>query len=369
MKRVDIIEKLLKEGFTEKTLSRMSDKNLMTISKTVLKEQFSSPSNENSGGYTLIWLPKGGVFREFINDAATPEEAYDKFMRIFYEKYRKGGIYDEGEYTANEENFEKGNSDGYNYLHQRGCNGNVFYFNGKLSGHEMLYFLSKIYGGWYKKGLEKINPDTFTFNLSEQVVQGSVVMKKDDAQQNPNKIQDLTKKGINVELREKKVIKGLPIKKKSDIDNKEEDLNEKHTFIEPIKPIKKISPIKVSKYSKGVRPIRPIKPIKPIKEDIEVEEWILNLAENNFSTLTSKKDIMGIINKNIQEASHNGIPEFMTYDAIKSGGAGSPQTEPGAPEPETIPDAPPAPNKEPRRTPYTPGPGPDHKPKAFKNKF
>jgi hypothetical protein len=38
MKRKDIIEKLLSEGFSEKTLSRMGDKELAVLAKTVLKE-------------------------------------------------------------------------------------------------------------------------------------------------------------------------------------------------------------------------------------------------------------------------------------------------------------------------------------------
>ena len=38
MKRKDIIEKLLKEGFTEKTLSLMNDKELSVLSKTMMGE-------------------------------------------------------------------------------------------------------------------------------------------------------------------------------------------------------------------------------------------------------------------------------------------------------------------------------------------
>jgi hypothetical protein len=39
MKRTEIIEKLLSEGFTEKTLSRLSDNQLTTLAKTVLSEE------------------------------------------------------------------------------------------------------------------------------------------------------------------------------------------------------------------------------------------------------------------------------------------------------------------------------------------
>jgi hypothetical protein len=38
MNRIEIIEKLLSEGFTEKTLSRLGDKQLSILAKTVIKE-------------------------------------------------------------------------------------------------------------------------------------------------------------------------------------------------------------------------------------------------------------------------------------------------------------------------------------------
>lgn len=42
MNRKIIVQKLLKEGFTEKTLSNLSDKELMTLSNTLLKEASGS---------------------------------------------------------------------------------------------------------------------------------------------------------------------------------------------------------------------------------------------------------------------------------------------------------------------------------------
>ena len=38
MKRIQIIERLLSEGFTDKTLSRLDDKQLLTLSKTIMNE-------------------------------------------------------------------------------------------------------------------------------------------------------------------------------------------------------------------------------------------------------------------------------------------------------------------------------------------
>ena len=47
MNRKDIIEKLLSEGFTERTLSRMTDKELLTLSKTMLSEETVMVSKKN----------------------------------------------------------------------------------------------------------------------------------------------------------------------------------------------------------------------------------------------------------------------------------------------------------------------------------
>lgn len=109
------------------------------------------------------------------------------------------------------------------------------------------------------------------------------------------------------------------------------------------------------------------------KED-EVETWVLNLAESNFSSFASKKDIVGIISEKVKEAAipmpatkatkgHNGVPEFMSFDAI----LGS-QPSPSPSQPEVIPDAPPTEKPTKPRTPYKPGPGTNPKPKALAEK-
>ena len=106
----------------------------------------------------------------------------------------------------------------------------------------------------------------------------------------------------------------------------------------------------------------------------EMETWVLNLAENKFSSFTSKKDIIGIITEKVKEASipmpatkatkgHNGVPEFMTFDAITGN-----QPSPNPTQPEVIPDAPPTEKPSKPKTPYKPGPGTNPKPKALAEK-
>jgi hypothetical protein len=62
---------------------------------------------------------------------------------------------------------------------------------------------------------------------------------------------------------------------------------------------------------------------------------------------------------------HNGIPEFMSYDAIKSSG---PAVAPS--KPKTSPSTKPGtkPNTKPGIDPYNPGPKPNPKPKALQEK-
>ena len=104
----------------------------------------------------------------------------------------------------------------------------------------------------------------------------------------------------------------------------------------------------------------------------EIEEWVLDLAESKYSHFTSKKDIMGVINEKVGETfqpmpkskarkGHNGVPEFMSYDAIVSS-----QPAPSKPDVDT-PTKPKTPEK-PTIDPYAPGEGTDPKPKALAEK-
>jgi hypothetical protein len=119
------------------------------------------------------------------------------------------------------------------------------------------------------------------------------------------------------------------------------------------------------------------KNVKGKKENTELSEWVLSLAESNFTKFTSKKDIMGIINEKVMttlnpmpgkaKIGHNGVPVFMTYDSIVGN---QPSTAPSPNQPEVLPDAPPRekPDKPKKGNPYQPGPGTDPKPQASTRK-
>ena len=111
-------------------------------------------------------------------------------------------------------------------------------------------------------------------------------------------------------------------------------------------------------------------------ESKQVKNWIKNLVENReFHSFTSKNEIMELIQTKLNESDtmvqhgpkvkkgHNGIPEFMSYDAIVSA---EPKTAPSKPAPTTKPGTRPTPTRreDPRKTPFQPGPGTNPKPKA-----
>ena len=109
----------------------------------------------------------------------------------------------------------------------------------------------------------------------------------------------------------------------------------------------------------------------------EIKNWVKGLVENKeFHSFTSKNEIMELIQTKLTESEtmthqfgpkvkkgHNGIPEFMSYDAIVSA---EPKTAPSKPAPQTKPGTKPTPTRreDPRKTPFQPGPGENPKPKA-----
>ncbi len=119
--------------------------------------------------------------------------------------------------------------------------------------------------------------------------------------------------------------------------------------------------------------------LKKLKENTEVKNWVENIVESNYHPFTSKSEIMELIKTKLNEVEtaaipmpstkakkgHNGVPEFMTYDAIM----GSSETkEKPAPTETPVREKPtPTPGGKPgpKKPSYIPGPGPDHKPKAL----
>lgn len=175
------------------------------------------------------------------------------------------------------------------------------------------------------------------------------------------------------EMSEEKPSAGLSKEKKSEVVKKAkkgEDIGKKGKSFKDIESKAKESGAKDPKAVAATAMWKNIKR-ESVEEKSEVEEWVLNLAESKFSHFTSKSDIMGIITEKVREAAipmpatkatkgHNGVPEFMTFDAIVGA-----EPAPTPAQPEVIPDAPPTEKPSKPKTPYQPGPGTDPKPKAM----
>jgi hypothetical protein len=139
------------------------------------------------------------------------------------------------------------------------------------------------------------------------------------------------------------------------------------TYEEDMKEDLKGNQDKIDKNKNGKIDSEDFKLLKKEKKS-EMNEWVSALAEENFHSFTSKNEIMELINLKLNESEthefgenvktgHNGLPEFMTYDAISDNG---PKIAPSKPkvDPGTKPSKP--------RTPFQPGPGVNPKPKALK---
>jgi len=188
----------------------------------------------------------------------------------------------------------------------------------------------------------------------------------------PVVILKMTDQGLNVELREKKLVgnqKKIDANKNGKIDpedfkllrsKKDSKKTEKKEVKELVGNQKKIDANKNNKIDpEDFKLLRSKKDSKKTEKK-KVKEWVNRLAENNFHSFTSKNEIMELIKTKINEVEvgpnvkkgHNGIPEFMSYEAITKPAPTKPKVDPG-----TKP-----------RTPYSPKPGEKSKPKALKEK-
>jgi hypothetical protein len=196
--------------------------------------------------------------------------------------------------------------------------------------------------------------------LGEQATgSGAVIMKKDS---NPSDIKKVTDSGMNVELREKKEEGGL-----NAVDTlKSDEISKIWNHIKGgEEPSRKEMKLDIFKYMKKHDCTLDSLKDKCLKESqLEINEWVTNLAETNYHSFTSKNEIMELISIKLNESEvhefgpnvktgHNGLPEFMTYDAISSS-----QAEPTIAPPKTKP------NTTPKKTPFRPGPKVNPKPKA-----
>lgn len=243
MKRQDIITKLINEGFAQKTLVNLTDKQLGMLAERVLSEQYTTTTTTSP---SIVNIPKTDLTG--INAAKAQKKTFSVY---------------EGDVKEDE-----------------------------------------------LKGAEKKKDPT-----EKEVVLKRIIHKI-----------------------ESKIKKGECIKSE----------------IELIKRMHMQVPEKYQKYIEAKKE----KVKEPVSENKKVKKWVNKLVESKV--FTSKNEIMSLIQKKLNEQEIiepevETLPDFLTYDSIKSS---EPATKPVT-KPTTKPGTKPSP-----RTPFQPGPGPKHNPKA-----
>ncbi len=257
--------------------------------------------------------------------------------------------------------------------------------------------------GFNAKTLSSLN-DKQIVDLSERLFneqsigKGAVIMKKGS---NPTDIKRVTDSGMNVELREKDEKPELNV-----VDTLKSD--EIESIWDHIKggekPSRKEMKLDIFKYMKkhdcSLDSLKE-KCLKESNDELDMKEWISNLAETNYHSFTSKEEIMELIKTKLNESVKTMPSWFSSKEILANNPApviAPPKTRPGTtpkrrvpfqpgpgpnPRPDALMDmgeqAAPAPVKAPpkvkpgqkpkRRVPFQPGPGPNPRPDALVKEF
>ncbi len=210
--------------------------------------------------------------------------------------------------------------------------------------------------GFNAKTLSSLN-DKQIVDLSERLFneqsigKGAVIMKKGS---NPTDIKRVTDSGMNVELREKDEKPELNV-----VDTLKSD--EIESIWDHIKggekPSRKEMKLDIFKYMKkhdcSLDSLKE-KCLKESNDELDMKEWISNLAETNYHSFTSKEEIMELIKTKLNE-SVKTIPSWFSSKEILANNP-APVIAPPKTRPGTTPK---------RRVPFQPGPGPNPRPDAL----
>ena len=390
MKRTELIQKLLKEGFSEKTLVNFSDNQLKQLASRILSEE------------DLMVSKKDPQYQQKVADAKKQNktiEAYEELKgnQKVLDKNDNGKIDSDDFAILNKEKKGESKEDvnevdmGLTIKGSKSSSSSVFGGVPKKSSSpkkttpkekevdetteegEVDESLHGIMIGATKEKLKKdLGRDPKDHEVEKELGKFVDSWKKDNESKekkgknpyNPGKPPSPDFNGYNKrkEKKEGEVEEGdyHDERSKKALDKSKEDFPQ-------LKNVKKCEECEKVESK-----------CKCKKENIkEVKNWVKDLVENKeFHSFTSKNEIMELIQTKLNESDtmvqhgpkvkkgHNGVPEFMTYDAITDA---EPKTAPSKPAPQTKPGTRPTPTRreDPRKTPFKqPGPGTNPKPKA-----
>jgi len=383
MKRKELIGKLIKEGFSEKTLVNFSDNQLNQLASRMLGEQDADED--------VMVSKKDPQYQQKVTDAKKQNKTIETYEELKGDQFKidanHNGKIDSDDFAIlNKEKKGETKEDvneadmGLTLKGSKSSSSNVFGTKpktkkkstpkkkeeGETEEGEVDESLNGLMLGVIKDKLKKDlgrEPENHEIDKAHEDFVNS--WKKD------NESQEKKKKGYIVPKRPVPNFNGHKKKeeeKEGDYHNErsEKALEKSKEDFPQLKNIKKCEECgKVESKCKCK------------KEDVkEIKDWVKGLVENKeFHSFTSKNEIMELIQTKLTESAtmtqhgpkvkkgHNGIPEFMSYDAIVSA---EPKTAPSKPAPSTKPGTKPTPTRreDPRKTPFQPGPGENPKPKA-----
>jgi len=204
-----------------------------------------------------------------------------------------------------------------------------------------------------KEGFSEKTLVNFTDNqlktLSSRILRESDVMISKKDPKMSEKLDQAKKENKSIETYESKNLKGgqkkLDKNKNGKLDSKDfEILRKKKSEVKEndnLKTKKVVKPIDKLKDPHGSMKNKRKSVGLNNKKKSEVKEWVQKLAEEKYHGFTSKNEIMEMIKNKMNEQEfgskvkkgHNNVPEFMSYDSIKSSDVevipSKPKVEPG----------------------------------------
>lgn len=369
MERKNIIQKLVAEGMTEKTLANLNDMQLFLLADRMLSEQLKKGSIVMSKGTTstseIDKYTRAGQNVELREKLIGGQTKLDK---------NKNGKLDAQDFKM------LGKKSKYEFTEQDVYDDNNDEMEPVSAKREFLKDLQNDTDFIEFKKRTQFDDNGYKGSFGTPSVQKDFYIDKikygrvGDKNFNPEKYSD------EDELFEakKKPSAGLSSKKKSEVAKAAragKDIGKKGKGFEKIVRKAKQSGAKNPKAVAAAAMWKNIPRESKLKENKEVQNWLIKLVENQYHPLTSKGEIMELIQSKMsikeKENKMNGeLPDFMTFDAIMGSDA-SVETKPATPvapsKPKTTPRDKPGERPKPRN-PFQPGPGKDPKPKAFREK-
>lgn len=349
MKRSEIINQLLKEGFTSNTLMNFSDKQLLSLSSRINESLTVSQQTLDTDPNIKT---KVSNMAKSTDVKIVPEEGAMPGLKNRKEVKEAGvpGL------TAKKSSGELKNGTAEKEMKESGVPG--------LKAKEVKE--SGVPGLTAKKTGKDLKHGTAETEMKEAAgAMPGLTVKGKTTSAPTKKVETEEEENIN----EKKPSSGLSKEKKSAVVKKAkkgEDIGKKGKGFEKVA---KAAAKEYGSKEKGEK-VAAASMWKNIqRENKSINEWVDGVAQKNYRPFTTKGDIMEMIMTKLDEVEvetneevTETLPKFLKYQEIKGGGAAPapsvPKTKPGTKTPPKQ-----NPNERPK-TPYKPGPGTNPSPKA-----